>query len=432
MNTLTAIRIYLVILLCLPYRVEAQTDTNEIKKTLRSHINVLAAPNMHGRGYVNDGLESAAQYVELQFRKFGLEKLSGMHSYRQTYKFSVNTFPGKADVSLNGKKLVPGRDYLVDAGSPPFRCTQMPVSEKDISAYASVEDWKREASLLNKKNIWLLQNADSFCKRAGIRSSLLYSILPQGCFIIPVKTKQSWTVAQELTDATIIYIYDSVLPAKVKTADMQIETKLVKGLENYNIIGKVPGELKDSILVFSAHYDHLGQMGEGAVFPGASDNASGMAMLLYLAEYFSAHPQKFTMVFIAFSGEEAGLLGSAHFVAHPPFPLRKIRTLFNIDIMGDASGGATVVNATVFPQRFARLMNINNEQKYIPELKSRGKAANSDHYHFSEQGVPSFFMYSIGGKGYYHDIFDRAEEISLINIAGVAQLLTDFAIQLQQ
>jgi Zn-dependent M28 family amino/carboxypeptidase len=64
-------------------------------------------------------------------------------------------------------------------------------------------------------------------------------------------------------------------------------------------------------------------------------------------------------------------------------------------------------------------------------IKSRGKAANSDHYHFAEAGVPAIFLYSNGGKGFYHDIYDRAEEITFRNIPGVALLLTDFVTALQ-
>jgi Zn-dependent M28 family amino/carboxypeptidase len=132
------------------------------------------------------------------------------------------------------------------------------------------------------------------------------------------------------------------------------------------------------------------------------------------------------MVFMAFSGEEAGLLGSSHFVKRQVFRPERIKFLTNIDIMGDASGGVTVVNATLFPKQFARLTAINDAKKYLPEIRSRGKAANSDHYHFSEIGVPAIFMYSIGGKGYYHDVFDRPAELSLYNVPGVAHLLIDF------
>lgn len=149
-------------------------------------------------------------------------------------------------------------------------------------------------------------------------------------------------------------------------------------------------------------------------------------MLLYLASYFVAHPAYYSILFIAFSGEEPGLLGSAYYVAHPTVPLVNIKFLTNIDIMGDASDGITVVNATEYPKQFGLLQRINDSRHYIPVMKSRGKAHNSDHYYFTEAGVPSFFIYSNGGKGYYHDIYDRPEELTLNHVAGVAQLLINF------
>jgi aminopeptidase YwaD len=189
--------------------------------------------------------------------------------------------------------------------------------------------------------------------------------------------------------------------------------------------------VKDSFLVFSAHYDHLGMMGDTTFFPGASDNASGVAMLLYLAYYYAKHPQHYTMVFIAFAGEEAALMGSEFFVNYPFIPLKNIRFLTNIDIMGDATDGITVVNATEFPKEFGLLKKINEKSSYLPEIRSRGKAANSDHYYFTEAGVPSFFMYSNGGNGYYHDIYDRAREVTLNHIDDVAKLLMDFVKELR-
>ena len=149
-------------------------------------------------------------------------------------------------------------------------------------------------------------------------------------------------------------------------------------------------------------------------------------MMIYLASYFASHPQKYSILFIAFSGEEPGLLGSAFYVAHPVVPLAQIKFLTNIDIMGDATDGVTVVNATEYPAQFELLKKINDANHYIPVIKSRGKAANSDHYHFSEAGVPSFFLYSNGGKGFYHDVFDKGEETTLANVDGVAKLLIDF------
>ena len=94
--------------------------------------------------------------------------------------------------------------------------------------------------------------------------------------------------------------------------------------------------------------------------------------------------------------------------------------------MGDATDGITVVNATEFPKEFGTLVDINKKNKYLPLIKPRGKTMNSDHAVFTEAGVPSFFIYSNGGKGFYHDIYDKGNELSLNHIDGVAHLIIDF------
>jgi len=172
-------------------------------------------------------------------------------------------------------------------------------------------------------------------------------------------------------------------------------------------------------------------MGADALFPGASDNASGTACLLSLASYFAAHPQRYTIVFIAFSGEEAGLLGSQYYVKNPLFPLSNIRFLVNMDIMGDATDGITVVNATEHPKEVSLLQQLNQENNLLPQVRSRGTAANSDHYHFSKAGVQCFFIYSNSGKGYYHDVFDKASTLSLTNVDKVLTLIITFSAALQ-
>lgn len=193
----------------------------------------------------------------------------------------------------------------------------------------------------------------------------------------------------------------------------------------------VPGTLKDSFIVFTSHYDHLGMMGKEAMFPGANDNASGTSMMLYLASYYAQHPGRYTMVFIGFSGEEAGLIGSKYFTEHPLIPLNRIRFLTNLDMVGDATNGITVVNATTFKNEFELLKQINEKNHYLKEIKSRDKAANSDHYHFTEAGVPSFFIYSNGGKGYYHDVFDTPSNLSLNNVGKLSDLLIHFVSEIR-
>jgi hypothetical protein len=112
-----------------------------------------------------------------------------------------------------------------------------------------------------------------------------------------------------------------------------------------------------------------------------------------------------------------GLLGSAYFSRKwmallIPFLASWLSDLF--------------FNNLIYPELFERLKSINQSKNYLPELKVRGKAANSDHYPFSEKGVPAFFMYSLGGPGFYHDVDDKASTLSLARFPEIYRLILDF------
>jgi Zn-dependent M28 family amino/carboxypeptidase len=267
---------------------------------------------------------------------------------------------------------------------------------------------------------------DVAVKKLGIKNDDILSLLPEGLFIIPSTKKLIWDVSNDNYKASIIHLQSALLNDSSVSIKVNIDQKLKYNVKQKNIVAIIPGNC-DSILVFSAHYDHLGKMGNEVYFPGASDNASGTSLMLELANYYKKiETNKYTMVFIAFSGEEAGLLGSQYFIDHPLVNLKKIKFLTNIDIAGDATNGITVVNGSVFKNQFDLLNTVNNEANLLPEIRSRGKAPISDHYFFSEKNIPSFFIYTNGGKGYYHDIFDQAKELSLNNIDGLYNLLIQF------
>jgi hypothetical protein len=408
-----------------PYCGAAQGIVTE-KDFLKAHIGILASPAMHGRGYVLGGREIASAFLQRKFSEFKLQPVQKDSTYIQPYVFTVNTFPGKMMVKVNDKELVPGKDYIIDAASPSYSRRKMKVQRIDLATMDSAT-WQKAVSGIEDKYVYVLDHVDSFCKMAHVRKRNFTATLPAGCYIISEQAKLTWTVAREQIPATVFYVYDSVLPKRIKEITVDAQAKLEEKYRSDNVIGMVPGRIKDSFIAFTAHYDHLGMMGEETMFPGASDNASGTSMLLYLASYFAKHPQRYSILFIAFSGEEAGLLGSDFYVSHPAVPLGRIKFLTNVDIMGDATNGVTVVNATEYPKEFNLLNRINDSLHYLPVIKSRGKAANSDHYHFSEAGVPAFFIYSNGGKGYYHDVYDKAEVVTLNNIDGVVKLLINFA-----
>ncbi|MBL4735303.1 MAG: M28 family peptidase, partial [Flavobacteriales bacterium] len=182
----------------------------------------------------------------------------------------------------------------------------------------------------------------------------------------------------------------------------------------------------DSTIVFTAHYDHLGRMGNTTYFPGANDNASGVSMLLDLARFYMIDSIKYNVVFIAFAAEEAGLLGSKFYTENPLSPLKNIRFLVNIDLMGNGEEGITIVNGAIHHKEFELLCLLNDQNDLVPLVKKRGKAQNSDHYFFTENDVPAFFIYTLGGTKAYHDVFDISATLELKKYDEVFKLITGF------
>jgi Zn-dependent M28 family amino/carboxypeptidase len=173
-------------------------------------------------------------------------------------------------------------------------------------------------------------------------------------------------------------------------------------------------------------------MGSATYFPGANDNASGNAMLLALAEKMVKKPlSDYNIVFVAFAGEEVGLLGSKFMTENPIVPLKKIRFLLNLDIMGSGEEGITVVNSTLFKKEFDQLNAINDSSKFVTLIKPRGPAANSDHYFFTEAGVPAFFIYTMGPNKNYHDVFDTYDALSFKAFDGLSELFERFIRKLE-
>jgi hypothetical protein len=401
-------------------------------RSLKREINSLCSPTLNGRGYVQKGAERAAQHIMRKMRDAGLKPVTPDSIFYQYYSFPVVTFPDTVAVSIGKNALVPGEEFLVDAASNSYHARKKKVKKVNVGSLADSAAWEAIARTFNDSRIYQLDGADSLSRLLGIRQTQLAERLPHGAFIIPQRGKMTWTVATDTITATVLYVQDSVLPRRPRKTTIDIHSKLEPQTKSSNVMGMVRGtEVPDSFIVFTAHYDHLGRMGWDAMFPGASDNASGTAMMLQLASYYAKHPQKYSMLFIAFSGEEAGLRGSRFYVSHPLVPLERMRFLVNLDIMGDAKDGVTVVNATEFPREFAMLEAINRKGDYLPQVRSRGKAANSDHYFFSEAGVPAFFLYSNGGAGFYHDVFDKPNTLALTNIDKVMKLLMDFVGRLQ-
>ncbi|PLX03487.1 MAG: aminopeptidase, partial [Marinilabiliales bacterium] len=246
-------------------------------------------------------------------------------------------------------------------------------------------------------------------------------------YILPGKYKPMYYISQKQAKATIIQIDTEKLNTESKQIDIAIDQEFKPNYKTQNVIGYIQGK-SDSIIMFTAHYDHLGGMGNKVFFPGANDNCSGVSMLLSLAEYYNTNKIKpeYTLVFAFLSAEEVGLRGSMYMALHPPFNLKRVKFLFNLDLVGTGSEGIQIVNSTVFDKEYNLLCKLNDKNSYLKQIKKRGEAANSDHYPFYAIGIPAFFIYTLGGTSEYHNPLDISKTLPLTKYKELFSLLTDF------
>jgi hypothetical protein len=391
----------------------------------------LAAPEFYGRGYVNDGHRLAATYIAKEFKEIGLRSFG--NGYFQEFPISVNTFPEEATLIINKKALVPGTDFMVSPCSNTLKgkyktfylsAEVVADSEKLLNCLAEAED----------KILYIDQTAqvdssqafkDKF--RQGISFLSTFRNNPAVGIILATTDKLTWHIAQQPCPIPQYIVRKEALAKPPEKVELAVVNKYEPEINTQNVIGLLPGKNPEaSVVVISAHYDHLGMMGNKTYFPGANDNASGVAMMLSLARHFKENQPDVSLLFIAFGAEEVGLLGSSHYVNHPLVPLEKTRFVLNLDITGTGEEGIKVVNGKVFTDKFNQLESLNSQNGLLSQVSARGEACNSDHCLFYKQGIPSFFIYTLGGIKAYHDPLDKSETLPLTAFPQLFALLSKF------
>lgn len=202
-----------------------------------------------------------------------------------------------------------------------------------------------------------------------------------------------------------------------------------------NVVAMVPGTdpaLRGQLLVIGAHFDHLGRSTEGALDPqagdairnGADDNASGTAAVMELARRFAARPARRSVMFVNFSAEELGLLGSAHFAANPPLPLDSVQAMLNFDMVGRHRDDRLIVYGTGTAAALPGVLDSANLQPaggrplaLSPVPDGYGP---SDHSSFYAQGVPVLHFFTD-----LHDDYHRAtDDADRIDFPGLARVVS--------
>jgi peptidase M28-like protein/PDZ domain-containing protein/PA domain-containing protein len=461
------------------------------------HVKYLASPEMHGRASGSPELEKAGQYIAKQFRRIGLKPIDGK-SYFQAFQVTTNARLGAQNTfrySLNGKTAslkfqddfipfnfssrtrlegdvvfagygITAREYNYDdyagldaKGKIVLLLRHEPQEFDEKSVFAGkifTEHSQFAAKVTNAKNhgargVILINDranhrgeSDSlevFGKTAGPGDAGVPFVQ------IKAETAEQWLAeaGKNLDDLMAAIDKDLqprsfALPASLRV-DMNVDVeRAVKTV--HNVAGYLPGETEEHIII-GAHYDHLG-LGEqfsmapslaGTTHPGADDNASGAAGVLELARYFAAQPKhKRGVLFLAFAGEELGLLGSSFYVKHPVFPIEKAVAMINMDMIGRVRDAKVYIGGVGSGSGLRKLVE-PIAAKYplkIDYSESVGYGS-SDHVSFISKQVPSLFFFS-GLHSDYHkpsdtwDKIDGPASVTLLKlIAGIGVALQDEA-----
>jgi len=211
------------------------------------------------------------------------------------------------------------------------------------------------------------------------------------------------------------------------------EFDVERGGKGRNVIGMIEGgdaSLREQVVVLGAHHDHVGvvsepgEAGKETLFPGADDNASGVAGLLELAQYFSHHKAslKRSIVLVAFGGEEAGLLGSRHYVDHPAIPLTRTVAMVNLDMIGRLEGNALKIPGTDSSPDLAELVRRSDTGAgFTLEFVEvqQGFRLLSDHDSFSKREIPSLDIFT----GIHDDMHKPSDTADKLNFEGMARVV---------
>jgi Zn-dependent M28 family amino/carboxypeptidase len=240
--------------------------------------------------------------------------------------------------------------------------------------------------------------------------------------------KMQYPLGYRVYKFPVVEFRDKVIKKKIDYLEISIKANWQENYSTQNVWAMVEGtKYKDSLYVFTAHYDHLGKIGKDCYFPGANDNASGVSVLLDLSKYYAQNPSDYSIVFIFTSAEEMGLLGAKYAAENPLIDLSKVKFLLNLDMCGTGSGGIALINGEKEIKASLQIQKINDDKRYFNQIRIGGESCNSDHCPFVQRGVPAFFIFTFGCEyNEYHTIYDNGKDLSFTKHIDLCNILKDF------
>ncbi len=428
---------HLLLFLQIPNGIAAQS----ILPYAQSVVDTLSSPHFAGRGYLNDSDGRAAIFIGNEFASHGLYSFT--EDFSRPFTISVDVFPENPVLKIDNLTRQAGIDFLPFPGSSSgsgenvqkivYAGTGLLLPDLNVNQYQNLDI--KNAIVVIEESI-----PDSIRTNESVKSVLLSPVtritLASKLGARAVILLHEGTLSQSYSPSNLpipaFLLRKKIWSGKINEISYELQSKQDWQTTTSNLNAVVPGKTDpDTYLVISAHYDHLGSIGPDFYFPGANDNASGVALTLALARYFKENPLNKTIVFIEFTAEEQGLQGSRFFVENPLFPLEEIRFLINLDMVASGSRGIMVVGGSDFEPEFELLQNVN-DRLGLGRLGKRPNAPNSDHYFFLQAGVRGFFLYTDKGAQPYHHPNDLPSTLEWDDFMNTYELVKNFLIELDR
>jgi len=470
-------------------RDDASKFASEIKTSfLQQHLTIIAGEEMQGRETGTEGQRRAAAYIEDQFKKMGLKTPANQKGYQQFYPLYKDSLV-KSELQIGKTEAVYGTHYIAallnnengDFKSDDIVFAGYGIEDKNYNDYEGLDvknkvlliflgepkmdgnyvvsgsakpsEWtfpglSKKLNLASEKGaagVFLISPAQvSFSERSvngSKKTNLFYPRTNANKKLNYVMLSHDFakSVFPNEMDSLIAYAKTSRPFNAGQRFSREMKAKYDFKKEHQrtdasNVIGVIEGtDKKDEYVFITAHYDHLG-MHDGKIYYGADDDGSGTVAVMQMASAFlkakaAGKGPRRTIVFMAVSGEEKGLLGSEYYSDNPLYPLEKTSIDLNIDMVGRVDTERTLPDTlnyvyVVGHDKISTELPIVNEgmnKKYTnltldykfddPNDKNR-IYFRSDHYNFAKKGVPVLFFYDGMLQSDYHKPTDTVDKIN--------------------
>lgn len=431
---------------CAPAKETDQSILNQLTKDLET----LASDEMKGRATGSEGEEMAAEYIQKRFEEIKLTPKGDDNSFYQAFEFTAKKYLGENNhLILNNNTFLLNEDFYPISYSANEEVKGEAIKVGfGISAEAlNYDDYKgkEEADLAGKVFIVELSSPDGvhphskYIDHSDVDKKIELAINKGASAVIFINSDTNLLAPEQVLSTKIFPSKIPVLFAKANAYQLLAETEAIEAdisveilkdkKKGKNVVGFIDNNAENTVVI-GAHYDHLGYgkddpfneaLGADAIHNGADDNASGTSVLISLASYFKHSDKKNNnYLFIAFSGEEIGLLGSGYFVKHPVLNIENITYMINMDMVGrlDKEKNTVLIMGSATSPQWGDAIEKAKEKTTLNIKTTAAGAGPSDQTSFYYKDIPVLHFFS----GQHSDYHKPTDDIDKINYAGMLSI----------